>query len=644
MMLIEDNEIKAVEQLLLPGNCHFSDDAKEVIRCWESKDIAACPGSGKTTILLAKLKILADRMPFENGSGICVLSHTNVAVNEIKTKLTDYAGKLTGYPNYIGTIQSFIDQFVTMPYLRRKFGTSVQVVDTRTYAEHLHRLIKYSNYTQLKGLISNGYNHGSGLFADEISYVGSLYLNDAGALCIQHRKAALAGVDRPSTTQFQAALRDMIVKEKMIHFSDAYQYAKAAVKELSTEYTDLFCSRFSYVFVDEYQDCREDQREALTRLFDSQKCCVINIGDSDQAIYGSDKDAINDWQPSGQYLSLKMSNRYGQEIADILRPLRTGQQTINTSLGKTGYKPILFIFDNNTISLVKHQFIHQLEAHGLTDEKGIYKAIGHIRNSDVTGLKIGSYWDGFDGSKIAGETFRFWSVIDEICDRLNAGQMYLVEPLIRRLLCRIFHYAGVFNAKTGLEYTLYSLKKSLDEKHFDEYRGSLIAIAKLSFFNRTTVSAAFNDLVEALFASSSFSGRDVMKKLPNYFMSESVVNNASGSERNVYIDPIRGRRIKFDTVHGVKGETHDATLYLETEMGGASDIVRILPWLGVGRAGTSKQYDYCRKLAYVGMSRPKTLLCLAVQESTYNRGKSAFQEWDIVDLRNQSEHCTLEHP
>ena len=44
MMLIEDNEIKAVEQLLLPGNCHFSDDAKEVIRCWESKDIAACPG------------------------------------------------------------------------------------------------------------------------------------------------------------------------------------------------------------------------------------------------------------------------------------------------------------------------------------------------------------------------------------------------------------------------------------------------------------------------------------------------------------------------------------------------------------------------------------------------------------------------
>ena len=57
-------------------------------------------------------------MPFKNGSGVCVLSHINVAVDEIKMRLADYADILMSYPNYVGTIQSFIDQFVTIPYLK----------------------------------------------------------------------------------------------------------------------------------------------------------------------------------------------------------------------------------------------------------------------------------------------------------------------------------------------------------------------------------------------------------------------------------------------------------------------------------------------------------------------------------------------
>ena len=106
---VTENDIQRTESVLLPRGCNFADDAKAVIRCWESKDVSACPGSGKTTVLLAKLKLLADKMPLNNGAGVCVLSHTNVAVNEIKSRLSDCADKLMAYPNYIGTIQSFID-------------------------------------------------------------------------------------------------------------------------------------------------------------------------------------------------------------------------------------------------------------------------------------------------------------------------------------------------------------------------------------------------------------------------------------------------------------------------------------------------------------------------------------------------------
>ncbi len=634
MLQISDAEIRAIEELLLPEGCQFPEDARKVIRCWESKDVAACPGSGKTTVLLAKLKSLADRMPLDNGSGICVLSHTNVAVNEIKEKMSDYAGKLMSYPNYVGTIQSFIDKFVTLPYLKRKFGKAVQPVDNRTYAEHIYRII-IRKYPRLKWLVINDYNNGSTPFADVIDYVGAIYIRSDGSLCVGNRTRALAGSSRPSTQQFMSAQQDMLVDEGLIKYSDAFYYAEEAVKELTTEYTDLFSSRFQYVFIDEYQDCKENQREALTKLFDSEKCCVFHIGDYDQAIYGSDKDAEQDWQPQGDYLVLEQSNRYGQEIAEVLRPLRSGQKAITAASGNIGYKPVLIVYDLNTISLVKDQFLIQLEKHGLTDEKGIYKAIGHIRKDDAAGIRIGSYWDGYDGSKRASSSFRYWGAIDEVCNELESGRMDRAEPIIRKLICSIFHYSGIMNAQTGREHTSVTLKRTLDEKHFNEYRESLLTIANLPEFSRKSVSDAFGRLIDALFTQSSLTKQDVMGKLPSHFMEEPEDTYVQEPARNVYVDPIRGYRIQFDTIHGVKGETHDATLYLETETRRSSDIVRILPYFGAGKVGSTKLHDYSRKLAYVGFSRPRYLLCLAVQESTFAKSKNAFQEWDIIDIRQK---------
>ena len=81
-----NDEIRTAHDLLLPGRPFFEEDKIEVIQCNESRDIKACPGSGKTTVLLAKLLILSNRMPFADGSGVCVLTHTNVAIDEIKAR------------------------------------------------------------------------------------------------------------------------------------------------------------------------------------------------------------------------------------------------------------------------------------------------------------------------------------------------------------------------------------------------------------------------------------------------------------------------------------------------------------------------------------------------------------------------------
>ena len=120
MLKITDSDIKRAEALFFNGKGSFQDEMCErhaFIKCIDkSIDVEACPGSGKTTCLLAKLYLLSEKMPFENGRGICVLTHTNVAINEIKNKLGAKPDRLFQYPNFFGTIQSFVDKYLAIPY------------------------------------------------------------------------------------------------------------------------------------------------------------------------------------------------------------------------------------------------------------------------------------------------------------------------------------------------------------------------------------------------------------------------------------------------------------------------------------------------------------------------------------------------
>lgn len=632
---ISDQDIESTEKLLLPEGAHFPDDARNVIRCWRSVDVAACPGSGKTTVLLAKLKLLADRMPLKNGAGICVLSHTNVAVNEIRNRLSSYANKLLCYPNYIGTIQSFVDKFVTMPYLRDIAGRNVEAVDNLTYAQHmLNRMQNNPKYSALNYVTKRNFETG-GQFDERLDHTQALYMRDDGALCIGKQKRVLAGPDKKAAEQYKSLIDDLLKIEGIMRYHDAYSYAKAAINDLSEAYTDLFSSRFQYIFIDEYQDCDDVQRRAIDAIFNSTKCTVIKIGDSDQAIYNSSENETPDWVPQDGFLPIMTSCRYSQEIADVIFKLKKDPQNISTYAGKTGVKPILLVFDPEKIDKVIGEFINVLETHGFYDNKGVYKAIGATKKEELSGLKIGSYWSEFDGSVKKQSEYNYWALVDDITTSLLDGKLYKAERIVRKLLCRIFHYAKVRHPISGKEYSVSTIKKFLDDECRDIYREWLYELSRLQNVDRETIDCSMRQKLNEFLRVYHSDTTDIFDCLPEYFLDEiAAVGQAERSEKNIFIDPIRRRRIEFDTIHGVKGETHDVTLYLETDRKGASDLSRILPYYGIGKLGKSNLYDYSRKLAYVGMSRPKKLLCVAMQDKTYEKSKGIFTDnWEIIDLR-----------
>lgn len=225
-------------------------------------------------------------------------------------------------------------------------------------------------------------------------------------------------------------------------------------------------------------------------------------------------------------------------------------------------------------------------------------------------------------------------MVDDIITNLTQGKIYKVERSIRKLLCRIFHYAKVRHPISGKEYSVATIKRSLDDEYRDIYRQWLYELPRLQDIEGKTIDCLIRQKINELLRIKNPQADDIFGYLPEYFLNKTaVVNPTKKFEKNIFIDPIRGRRIEFDTIHGVKGETHDATLYLETDRQGASDLSRILPYYGIGKLGSSNLFDYSRKLAYVGMSRPKKLLCVAMQTTTYVKSKDVFaDDWEIIKL------------
>jgi DNA helicase-2/ATP-dependent DNA helicase PcrA len=100
-------------------------------------------------------------------------------------------------------------------------------------------------------------------------------------------------------------------------------------------------------------------------------------------------------------------------------------------------------------------------------------------------------------------------------------------------------------------------------------------------------------------------------------------------------------KIHFDTIHGVKGETHSATLYLETYNRVYDIGSKILEFIiSTERKRTSQRAnDAFRKrlpLAYVAMTRATHFVCLAVHKDRYTENHKAYfdsnAEWDVIYL------------
>lgn len=330
---ITDEEIQYAERLLLPTGKTFDDERKAFIRDFRTIDLQAVPGSGKTTVLLAKLVILEQKLPFDDGSGILVISHTNAAIDEIKEKIQKHCPKLFSYPNFIGTIQSFVDQFLAIPFYISKFKKKPNRIDNQIYDEAITKHLKFNlrdfTFQEQKNakyfLIGNNCQFTFRLaYSNNQTHIISSIKGDPLQITKPRRGRNWQDFSENEKNRIKEWLLkfkySIMQKDGTLHFDDAYFLADVYLSKIPI-IKAILQKRFSFVFVDEMQDMDTHQYNLLEKIFYNEGNSISKIqriGDKNQAIYNSVK-ATDVWQDRADVLRLNGSQRLSKPIADVVK-------------------------------------------------------------------------------------------------------------------------------------------------------------------------------------------------------------------------------------------------------------------------------------------------------------------------------------
>ncbi|KQO31352.1 hypothetical protein ASF10_22205 [Flavobacterium sp. Leaf82] len=652
-MQITHKDITRVEKIFFGDNGTFEDDKNErynFISCIDrSIDVEACPGSGKTTSLLAKLYLLSEKMPFENGKGLCVLTHTNVGINEIKNNLGHRAEKLFQYPNFFGTIQSFIDKFLAIPYYSNKNHERIAVIDSdRAFNRLFTSFAKGVSRDDLK--MAKEFLHANGDIAFKLTYkqveeqVYDLVKGVDGKKIEpkkpQRSKGKNAGWSNEEKIRVYNSLNKLkasILKSGVLSYDDAYFYAKEYLLAYP-EIKNAFSSRFSHVFVDEMQDTYNHQDAIIKLLFDDN-VIIQRIGDTNQAIL-NDNDGISAWEDS-ERMSITESRRFSQPIANILKTVALKSNPDLKGRNEFDIPTYIIKYKSKEENQVIEKFAALLPVHDLAENKQYkypVKAVGWV-GKDKDGLTIKSYFPSFN-KKISNKNPSFksllaaitYSNISEPKEFFNTVIDCLVEILRRSEIKNSTIKGERYYSRTSL---INFLKQQFPEQ-FIALSSKISAWASQSFSGNNPTEEIKNFTKDILFPALDIALKDYSLKFIDSNDAEDISAQTLQLKNIFYSSATHLNHVPIEvaTVHSVKGETHRATLYLETSFHkpcGEYLIEQLKGTAYVKRKGASRK-EMCLKVAHVGMSRPTHLLCVALNETLVEENSKLLEDngWKII--------------
>lgn len=683
-MEIRKELIDEAEKILLPTGSHFDDERRDFIANLSSHDLVAVPGSGKTTALQAKLYCLSKSLPFDSGAGILVLSHTNAAVEEVKSKLAFVAPQLFSYPSAVITVQEFVDRFLALPFYTNIYRVPIIAIDGARYIEAIERYMNRVDRTDYARIIWKNLSRPE----NNPFYTARFYFDTAqgkpvlsGSVAYSELKITLPDNWKKTAVEKEAHIREVIHKMKasimkagILNYDDCYFLASVYLSK-HPEVKTYLRKRFPYVLVDETQDLKQYQLDIISQLFDNHEVIIQRIGDHNQAIFSNGNEGDCEWRPQNQ-LTLKNSLRLSPMIASKVNPFMLNRVSsdgeevfVNGNQPKPlNIPPYLLLYDagdseslKSTFSslIVKHELLYHPDArygfhiigwnasYSSTAEPGkdrkprleeIFTEFKHLSvgrlNSRAT---LSDYLNSISKESTTKEMRD--ELLNAICRAISLAGARMTVKTARGEISR--HYSPTsFLAKTresadsGLAFdtvlyqSLFNLQKDKKAESF----------------------AILKEYIEG--PAIELLGVNPNQQLKS-FIGESYQDNADRGDFSPRYE-MGDMPITISTVHAAKGQTHCATMYVETAYRDKFES----EWLITNKKATKRLPERldkspffgdfvdphtegarkAMKMIYVGFSRPRQLLCYASWKSLWPKDRLfKMQEcgWKIIDATSK---------
>lgn len=239
--------------------------------------VSACPGSGKTKLFVERaLNEIECNIVMHEKRGIAALSFTNLATDEIVKRL-EAKGISTDFPNFIGTIDSFIQRFILQPFASslgycRKSGMT---------------LIPEEKVNSLHGFPIKGISFKGGR-APGINEYEFVYKDDAPAYRYKFNDRYYFFTKAANSVEYDAIAKNKKtwwLTHGQLNHSDVKYLAAMIFKYHGEEITKILKNRFTTILVDECQDLGRLLQYIFMVIAKNSLTRCFFVGDFDQNLY-----------------------------------------------------------------------------------------------------------------------------------------------------------------------------------------------------------------------------------------------------------------------------------------------------------------------------------------------------------------------
>ncbi|MBR0534006.1 MAG: ATP-dependent helicase [Bacteroidales bacterium] len=642
-MDIKPNNIAKAEQLLLPDGCHFDEERIQFINRLESGDLLAVPGSGKTTALRAKLYCMAKELPMKDGRGILALSHTNVAVDELKKMLQNHCPQLFEYPNFVGTIQEFVDTFLALPYYVQKYGHREEIID----ADQYERVCSYimNKPGQITSYLSGKLRYGKDYkkirlgYSDDGRDILRFGIEGKEVVIEPEPKWVRDGIAEEKVAQlkdFLFKMKEKILDLGVLHFDDCYYLGETYIREHPV-IIDILRKRFAYVFVDESQDMKGYQLNLIDKCFNCDSVVLQRIGDPNQAIFdGFSVD--NTWENRNPFF-INNSLRLTHEVASVVDHLVLDRGDDGQGRARfvvNGVRPqepviprYLLLYTQDTIGGLKEKFKEVIRSHHLESIAEAGKYGFHIvgwnseTKNDVAHRRLEDIFPEYHRN-LSKPNANPTTLSEQIQLERHIGSFKESRKTVLEVFVKVLRMAGQRPPDRRL-FTVNKLLAMLKEEAQEaqqQFREELLECTK------KLSEGVWRDAYIIIKATTTKWLNNFFQQQPNEkvtaFYEEAFAPLIPMAEAQDADDIA----ISIGTVHSVKGMTHCATMYVETSYnnkyeseymiedkttGRGRNKVRTVtsPFLMQDLPPNGNNAAMAKRMLYVGFSRPTHLLCYA---------------------------------